>query len=206
MSILEIFALFGIMVALAALPSASVALVVVRSATLSVANGIAVAIGIVLGDVVFILLAIFGLSFVAEAMGGLFIFARCLGAVYLLWLGFALLRSSQATASAPARSAAKGNLVASFLAGFMLTLSDIKAIAFYVSLLPVFIDLAELHVVDVLTVIAVMILGVGGVKVIYAFSARKVALLAGTHKLENAARKAAGSFMIGAGSYLIVKA
>ena len=42
MSIIEIITLFGIMIALAALPSASVALVITRSATLGVANGVAV--------------------------------------------------------------------------------------------------------------------------------------------------------------------
>jgi len=50
MSIIETITLFGIMVALAAMSSASVALVVTRSVTLGVGNGIAVAIGIVLGN------------------------------------------------------------------------------------------------------------------------------------------------------------
>jgi len=46
MSIIEIITLFGIMIALAALPSASVALVIMRSVTLGVANGVAVTVGI----------------------------------------------------------------------------------------------------------------------------------------------------------------
>ena len=48
MSIIETITLFGIMVALAAMPSASVALIVTRSATLGIGNGFAVAVGIVL--------------------------------------------------------------------------------------------------------------------------------------------------------------
>lgn len=68
MSIIESLTLLGIMVALAAMPSASVALVVTRSATLGVANGLAVSAGIVLGDLVFITFAIFGLSVVAETL------------------------------------------------------------------------------------------------------------------------------------------
>lgn len=206
MNIIETFTLFGIMVALAALPSASVALVVVRAATLGIANGIAVSIGIVLGDLVFILLAIFGLAVVAETMGAVFVFIKYLGAFYLLWQGLALLRSRRPTTIALEKPVAKCNLIASFLAGFMLTLGDIKAIVFYVSLFPVFIDLAALHVSDVLTIIAVMIVGVGGVKVVYAFSARKVTLLARRHRLENVTRKTAGCFLVGAGGYLIVKA
>lgn len=191
---------------LAVLPSSSVALVVARAATLGVANGIAVSIGIVLGDLVFILLAISCLSFVAEAMGGLFMLIKYLGALYLLWLGISLLRSKNTTDLSLEKPVGQWSFISSFLAGFILTLGDIKAIVFYVSLLPVFIDLSALNVSDVLTIITVMIVGVGGVKVIYAFSARKVVLLARRHKLENAARKTAGSVLVGTSGYLIVKA
>lgn len=206
MSIIEIITLFGIMVTLAAMPSTSVALVVTRSATLGVANGIAVSVGIVLGDLIFILLAIFGLSVVAETMGSLFMVIKYLGAAYLLWLGYTLLASKSTSGIAVENPIKKCNLAASFFAGFMLTLGDIKAIIFYVSLFPAFIDLSALRVADILAIISVMVISVGGVKAVYAFSATKVASLARRYRFDNAARKTAGGFMIGAGSYLIVKA
>ena len=206
MSIIETISLFGIMVALAAMPSASVALVITRSVTLGVANGIAVSVGIVLGDLVFILLAILGLSVVAETMGSLFMVIKYLGATYLLWLGYTLLTSKSNTTITLNKTIEKRNLAASFFAGFILTLGDIKAIVFYVSLFPVFIDLTALNVADILIIISVMVVGVGSVKILYALSATKIASLARSHKLDNAARKTAGGFMVGAGSYLIVKA
>ena len=204
MSIIETISLFGIMVALAAMPSASVALVITRSVTLGVANGIAVSVGIVLGDLVFILLAILGLSVVAETMGSLFMVIKYLGATYLLWLGYTLLTSKSNTTITLNKTIEKRNLAASFFAGFILTLGDIKAIVFYVSLFPVFIDLTALNVADILIIISVMVVGVGSVKILYALSATKIASLARSHKLDNAARKTAGGFMIGFGSYLIV--
>lgn len=206
MTIIETITLLALMVALAALPSASVALVVTRSATLGIANGIAVSVGIVLGDLVFILLALAGLSVVAQAMGSLFMIIKYLGAAYLLWLGYTLLTSKSATEIDVQNSIGKRNLVASFLAGFMLTLGDIKAIVFYVSLFPVFIDLSSLKIADVLIIVAVMVVAVGSVKLVYALSALKVASLARRYQLDNAARKTAGGLMIGAGGYLIVKA
>ncbi len=206
MSIIEIITLFGIMVVLAAMPSSSVALVVTRSATLGVGNGIAVAAGIVLGDLTFVMLAMLGLSIVAETMGGLFMVIKYLGALYLLWLGFSLLRAQNKTTITVSNTRGKGNFVASFLAGFILTLGDVKAIVFYVSLLPVFIDLSALQVAEILAVICVTVVSVGGVKVLYALSATKLANLARELKFESAARKTAGGFMIGAGTYLIVKA
>ena len=205
MSIIETITLFGIMVVLAVMPSTSVALVVTRSATLGVGNGFAVAVGIILGDLVFIMLAILGLSVVAETMGGLFMVIKYLGALYLLWLGFSLFKARNKTTITVNSTREKGNLVTSFLAGFILTLGDVKAIVFYVSLFPVFIDLSALQVTEVLIIIFVTVVSVGGVKALYALSATKVANYARELKFENTARKTAGGLMVGAGIYLIVK-
>ncbi len=193
------------MVALAAVPSTSVVLVVTRSATLGLGNGIAVTAGIVLGDLVFIVLAILGLSVVAEAMGSLFMVIKYLGAIYLLWLGLSLLKTPGKTTITVKKTREKGSRFTSLVAGFILTLGDVKAIFFYVSLFPVFIDLSALHVTETLIIIFVTVLSVGGVKVLYALSATKVANYARNLKFENAARKTAGGLMVGTGTYLIVK-
>jgi threonine/homoserine/homoserine lactone efflux protein len=206
MSFLDSISLFLIMITLAVIPSASVALVVTRSATLGVPNGVAVAIGIVLGDLVFIFLAILGLSVIAETMGVMFAVIKYIGAGYLLWLGYSLLASKNKSTYTVDESKLKGNIVVSFLSGFFLTLGDVKAIFFYVSLFPTFIDLAAMEYLDLLIVIIVTIATVGGVKIGYAIVAKKVVNLTHEMKLEKGAKKVAGSLMIGAGSYLIVKA
>ena len=206
MSIIDIITLLGIMIALAALPSASVALVITRSATLGVANGVAVTAGIVLGDLVFILLAIFSLSVVAETMGSLFMIVKYLGAGYLFWLGYTLITSKSTTTITVNKTVKKQNLATSFIAGFILTLGDIKAIIFYASLLPVFVNLSTLQTTDVLIIMSVMIVSLGSVKILYAFSAAKIVTFATGSNLDNVARKTAGGFMLGAGGYLIVKA
>ncbi len=131
---------------------------------------------------------------------------KYLGAIYLLWLGFALLTTESRSTITVNKKIEKRNLVTSFLAGFFLTLGDVKAIVFYVSLFPVFINLSALQMTDVLVIVSVMVVSVGGVKVTYAFSASKVSSFARSHKFDNAARKTAGGFMVGAGSYLIIKA
>lgn len=206
MTIIDSISLFVIMVTLAMVPGISVALVVTRSAILGVANGIAVAAGIVLGDLVFILLVILGLSVVAEAMGSLFMVIKYMAGAYLIWLGYALITNKSKTADLTRKTREKGSLVASFLAGLFLTLGDIKAIFFYVSLFPVFMDVSAISIMDVFIIIFVTIITVGGVKVAYAFSAIKVISMSQGLKLGNTAKNSAGCFMIGAGSYLIVKA
>lgn len=205
MSIIDSISLFAIMVTLAIIPSTSVALVVTRSATLGTANGIAVSLGIVLGDLLFILLVLLGLSIVAETMGELFLAIKYLGGAYLLWLGFTLLTAKNKTTIPVDKTKEKGDLIASFFAGFIITLGDIKAIFFYVSLFPTFVDLSALKIADIFIIIFITIVTVGGVKICYAFSAKKVVSMSQGLKLENGAKKAAGCFMVGAGSYLIAK-
>jgi len=203
---MEALALFGTMAVLAAVPSASVALVIARSITLGTAHGIVVGTGIVAGDLVFIGLVMLGLTFVAETMGSLFLVVKYLGACYLLWLGVSLLRAKDsATFTVDSRSQ-RGSFIVSFFSGFLLTLGDVKAIFFYLSLLPMFIDLAALRLVDALIFVAVTIAAVGGIKVLYAIFARKVVLSAHGKRFTRLSSKAAGAALVGAGSYLIVKA
>lgn len=207
MTLLESITLFSILVALAALPSSSVTLVVVRAATLGVANGVAVAVGIVVGDLVFVALAVLGLSVVAEKMGALFFIIKILGGCYLIWLGLSLLRSKGATLHKMEVPAAEvRNLVTSFLAGFVLTLGDVKAILFYVSLFPMFVDLATLTSSDIAIIVTVTILSVGSVKIVYAILASKIVQHSYNAVWRQATQKVAGGLMVGAGSYLVIKA
>jgi len=194
------------MITLAVIPSASVALVVTRSATLGMSNGVAVAMGIVLGDLVFIFLAILGLSVIAETMGAMFVIIKYLGGAYLLWIGYSLLTSQNKSTYTVDESKLRGNIVVSLLSGFFLTLGDMKAIFFYVSLFPAFIDLVAIEYLDLLIIIFVTIATVGGVKVTYAVIAKKVVDMTQGMKLQRGAKKVAGGFMIGTGSYLIVNA
>ncbi|BCG64058.1 MAG: hypothetical protein methR_P1824 [Methyloprofundus sp.] len=205
MSILDAIALFLMMTTLAIIPSTSVALVVTRAATLSTSHGVAVALGIVLGDLVFILLAILGLSVVAETMSNVVLFIKYLGGSYLLWLGYSLLSAKSTGPMVVTKASIKDGYTASFLAGLVLTLGDIKAIFFYASLLPMFVDLHSLQLIDLFSVVFITIVAVGGVKIAYAFFARKIVMMSQGRKLESFSKKLAGIFMIAAGIYLIVK-
>ncbi len=205
MGIIEIISLILIMAIGASIPSSSVALVIARSLTHGIPNGISVSIGIVLGDSIFILLVVFGLSVVAESMGWLFLAIKYIGATYLIWLGLTLFFSKPAKIEVE-KNTKNGDLVTSFFAGLFLTLGDVKAVFFFISLFPAFINLGELTLSDVIVVLLIDIIVVGGVKIFYAFSAKKVASISKRYGLENKTQKVAGSFMIGAGSYIIVKA
>lgn len=191
------------MLALAAMPSASVGLVVTRSATLGFANGVAVSMGIVLGDLVFVALAILGMGFLAESLGAYFSLLKYAGGVYLIWLGISLIRS-RPDVDTDLRQSSRMSLVSSFVAGFVLTLGDVKAILFYASLFPAFVDMTSLTVADIVGIVLVTICAVGGVKLIYAYSAQRIAQSLKKRKIQDLARKVVGCIILGVGAYLIV--
>ncbi|MEP5769835.1 LysE family translocator, partial [Nisaea sp.] len=153
MSVADTLTLFFVLAAMAALPSSSVALVVARSALYGVRHGLTVAAGIVTGDLVFMTMAILSMAALASQLGALFALIKYAAALYLIWFGVRLIRAQRAKAPlekrAPEPGSRRDGLAASFAAGLLLTLGDIKAIFFYASLLPTFVDLGAMSGADV---------------------------------------------------------
>lgn len=204
MTFLGALTLFLVMLPLAAVPSASVALVVTRSATLGVRNGVAVTVGIVLGDLVFVSLAILGMGVLAETMGAFFAIFKYLGGIYLVWLGIGLLRS-KGELTLQSAGTHKTTLLTSLMAGLFLTLGDVKAILFYASFFPVFVDMANLTVAGISTIVAITVLTVGGVKLAYALLAHWIISKLQAQRAKKYIRLTAGGLMVGAGTYLVAK-
>ncbi len=162
------------------------------------------ALGIVLGDLVFIGLTLLGLTTLAITLGSFFILFRYLGGAYLIWLGIRLL-----TAKIPGKlsldlSPSQG-LSASFIAGFLVTLGDVKALFFYASLFPTFVDLALLTPLDIAIILGVTILTVLGVKLTYAYSAQKLVRFSRQLKVGKSLKCMASGLVIGTGVYLMLK-
>ena len=190
------------MAALALVPSTSVALVVARATSAGFLNGSAVAAGIVFGDLVFVFLAVLGMATLAEVLGSLFIILRYLAGGYLIWFGISLIRSKASLKLARSeRSIAK--LSSSFFSGLFLTLGDAKAIFFYASLFPAFVDLATIGALDIVIIAVITIVAVGSVKLGYAYFARGLVSSVRNPKAERAVKVTVGGLMVGAGSYLI---
>jgi threonine/homoserine/homoserine lactone efflux protein len=191
----------GAMVVLAALPSLSVITVTTRAATGGMAHGAAATLGIVAGDAIFILIAVLGLQALQAVPAPLWLGLRIVGAAYLIWLGWSLLRpvapsdrTAPATASGPVRS--------SFVAGLLLTLADQKALLFYLAFLPAFLDLPKLTVLDVVAVLLVATVAVGGVKLLYAATAARAGQVLAP-RLQRGAQRLAGVVVIGVACWLL---
>ncbi|WP_197675090.1 LysE family translocator [Halopseudomonas salegens] len=205
MNLIEIVALFVVMTILALIPSTSVALVVVRSSTAGFWSGAAVAAGIVLGDLVFVFFAVLGMVALAEVMGGFFLVLRYMAGLYLIWFGISLLR---AKAFLPVRSVdhSAASLSANFASGLIVTLGDVKAIFFYASLFPAFVDLGAVTLADIALIVIITVVAVGGAKLAYAGVAGRVLSLVDGFRARRTLNMTAGGFMLGAGAYVLAKA
>lgn len=201
MTISSIVTLFGAMSILALLPSASVFAVVARAISSGFARGVVTALGIVVGDFIFIFLAIYGLSAIAETMASLFIIVKYLGGAYLIWLGIELWRAKSKTVEV--EGIRESLWLSNFLSGLSITLSDSKAILFYMGFFPAFLDLSALSASDLSIILLVTTVSVGGVKVGYAYMADRARLLFKSPQAKKILNAIAGTVMLGTGIFLI---
>ena len=193
-------ALFGAMALLAAVPSVSVLIVSARAASAGFGHGALAAAGIVAADILFILLALFGLALAAQALGDAVIWLRYAAALWLLWLAFGLLRAGAAPGpEAPPRP----TRLSSFMAGFLLTLGDQKAILFYLGFFPAFLDLAAMTAGDAIAIVLIAIVAVGGVKLAWAYAAARTGGIVGA-KAGRALNLAAAALLASVALLLVV--
>jgi len=123
--------------------------------------------GILTGDFVWFIAAVSGLAALAHNFEGVFVAIKWLGAAYLLYLAFRMWTSPVAVIAAEAADdrISHGQL---FVSGLTLTLSNPKAIAFFLALLPAILDLQTLNLAGFLTVAALIALILPSVLMAYA--------------------------------------
>jgi threonine efflux protein len=99
-------------------------------------------IGISLGIVVWAGVALMGLHLLLEKMAWLHQIIMVGGGLYLLWMGWQLLRSAKAKQAAPSDEAPKVDLPArgrTFMRGFLTNLSNPKAVIYFGSVFSLFV-------------------------------------------------------------------
>lgn len=132
------------------------------------------ALGIYAGDLVWYTLAATGLAALANTFAGVFVVMKWLGAAYLLYLAYRMWRTApqKLDAAADRGPMSHWNL---FVSSLMVTLSNPKAIVFYLAVLPAIVDLRHLSLADYaigLALIAVILFAILGVYAVAAHAAR----------------------------------
>lgn len=172
MTLSDAIALFLMLAAMAALPSASVMLVVSRTLSSGTKHGVVVSFGIVLADLLYLLLAIFGLVVVATWLEQYWPLVQIMAALILLIFSYQLWRAGKLDTVSAAHN--KHSALASFLAGFTLTAVDYKAIVFYLGILPLFINNNEITLSSSLILLITTAVAVASVKLAYVYLANRV--------------------------------
>ncbi len=184
-------------------PGPGVLACVSRSLTSGPKMSAFVILGIIIGDLIFLFMAIYGLVAVAELLGSFFMIVKYCGAIYLIWLGYRTWTSKIETQTSKFKQTASPG--SSFLSGISITLGNPKAIVFYLSFLPVFIDLEVLNYADVLATAIIVILTLATVLLTYSLAANKARILIQSKRGRRNLNRCSGVAMISAGVALAVK-
>lgn len=107
--------------------------------------GFASCLGANLGCVIHTLLAAFGVSALIAASATGFLILKIVGAGYLLWLAVDAIRSGSSL-NVKTAGARQISMLASFLLGITVNLTNPKVVLFFITFLPQFVSAADPHV------------------------------------------------------------
>lgn len=194
MTIASIFSLFIALVILAVIPGPGAFTVVARSMASGFSHGLATVFGIVFGDYIFIILSLYSLSALASTMGGFFALIKYAGAIYLVWLGVKLLLTKYN--SVEIKPVVELSFLSNFTAGLVTTISNPKAILFYVSFFPAFVNVQSVHTIQIFQLLFVATVAVGSIMAGYAYTASKASRFLKISRANKALNITAGSIWL----------
>ncbi|GMQ46663.1 LysE family translocator [Vibrio sp. 10N] len=200
MTLASSLALFFALALSAAIPGPSVLAVVSRSLSGGLLQGMLAVVGVIIADILLISLALLGLTTLALLLGEFAIILKYIGASYLIWMAWKLWHVSPNSDQSSVEGAGS-----SVLTGIVMTLSNPKAILFYMGFLPAFVDLSSLTTVDSAIIYVLSMIAVGGVLTFYAgFASVMRAQLKNSHSSRWLSKLSGGVFA-SCGVLLVVK-
>jgi threonine/homoserine/homoserine lactone efflux protein len=156
MSLFGLLLFAGVYLAAVATPGPGVALVIARALGRGL-NGLGWFIaGFVVGDIILMSLALSGLAFIAETYALAFEIVKYVGVAYLLWMAWQIWRAPVKETEIDPRTVPERPWKA-FLSSLSLTLGNPKAIFFFLSIMPLVVDVAALDLTSFAALVGVII-------------------------------------------------
>jgi threonine/homoserine/homoserine lactone efflux protein len=164
-------------------------------------GGAAATLGLILGDQMLLWLAVAGVAALLAANPLLFKALQMAGAAYLAWLGLKMLLARDGEAALPVR-VTPGHYLRQ---GLLITLSNPKAIVFYMAFFPLFIDPARQQGVWTFALMALLIAVITALWCLaLCAGAHAVSAYVRTHRrLARALQRLAGLALLGFGLRLV---
>jgi threonine/homoserine/homoserine lactone efflux protein len=192
-------AFFVIETALCLTPGPAVLLVLSQALTRGTAKTVWSIAGIIAANTVYFVLSATGVGAILMTSYDLFFAIKWLGAAYLVWLGVGAFLGRSKTLSvraADARPVAGARL---FLNGFILQMSNPKALVFFTALVPQFLNPHAPLAPQVAILAATSMVIEFCVQLLYALLAGRAAHLAAQPRFARLTDRVAGTLLIGAG-------
>ena len=196
---------YAVALAIAAIiPGPGIAALTGRALATGLSRTMPMLAGLILGDVAYLTLAVLGLALIAQTFATVFLFIKIAGAGYLAYLAWRFWRDGIGPRQIT-RSSGRREGVASFLAGFAVTLGNPKTIIFYMALLPTVIDLQSVQLADWLWLAVITVLVLYATLLPYvALAARARDAMANRDSMKALSRIAATA-MAGAAGFILIR-
>lgn len=165
----------GIYFVAVASPGPGIAAVIARGLGRGLAGGPAFIAGFVVGDLIWFAVAATGLAVIATTYAPLFVAIKYAGCAYLLWLAWRIWHAPVEPAPAADGSLARETGLGAFLGSLALTLGNPKVIVFFLSIMPLVVDIERMTTlvfVELAAVIVLVITPVMGAALLLADRAR----------------------------------
>lgn len=127
------------------IPGPNTLFVLKNSVSFGIRVGYLAAIGVFIGDATLILLSYAGVATLIQTNPILFSIVRWLGAAYLLWIGLKILYNTYSNSQTPSVKIKTNTGRSVFKRSILLSVTNPKAIIFYVSFFVQFIDIQAGH-------------------------------------------------------------
>ena len=150
--------------------------------------------GYVVGDIIWLLLAGTGLSVLAHTFAGLFVAIKYFGAAYLLYVAWTMATAPAATDGAtPVASSG----LRAFLGSLSLTLGNPKVMIFFLSIMPLVVDVRTLTALALFELALVCGVVISATLALYALAANRARTLLRSTRAMRFVNRAAGGLMAG---------
>ena len=194
MTLSSLFLFAAVYFAAVATPGPGVAALIARvlgQGLMGVAPFIA---GYFVGDMVWLVLAATGLAVVAKTFAGVFVAIKFAGAAYLLYLAWRMATAPAVVGAAPP-AVSRG--WRAFLSSLSLTLGNPKVMVFFLSIMPLVVDVRTLTALAILELAVVCAIVIVSTLAAYALAANRARTLLNSTRAMKLVHRLAGGLMAG---------
>ena len=172
------------------------------STTRGLRSGLILSAGEAVGDVTYLTLAILSLGYLAQILEPAMIVVRWLGAGYLIYLGISQFRLASLNINSSKPSSK--NLIRLFFMGFLIGGTNPKVILFYLSFIPLFIDLSNIDLTTGLQIASTVYVSVFASLVVVCIAGNQIKSWINKPRSIKILNRITGTMMIFVGLLLVV--